>query len=377
MPIISQPVTQDDIDSWLRNTNAPPPFIHQVSRWPKHITARTNCAYRLKYIKDGAFCPMRWFGHWNTTDFAAPETVDGWFDVTPDGPGRLIGSTGFGPSGYSVDVIIQSNEANPMTGNPGISMEQRVVRQATGGYFFNRFAYDWGTSTAFECPLNQLLSGFTSHEDGFIGDFGWSNNNSYVASVGSCYEFVKVSPPPVEDFARFNGVDAYIKLTPSTPVIGGTWIIQADVFARSANLLWLASSSINATSYVGINVGLAHWGNNVFPLSIPVPINQWSFIRFSHQWFSGGNITRCWIDGQLAGSEAQGNPTKQFDILGARLLFSPQLFGDFDMQHLLMLLGPTSSPQRVLDMPLHDDACSIDPLNIKGTTFNMQLPSCS
>lgn len=376
MPIIPPPVTEDDRDAWLRNSNAPPPFIHQVAKWPRHVTPRTNCAYRLKYIKDGAFCPMRWFGHWRSLDFSAPPWVDGWFDVVPDGPGRLVGSTGFTPTGYSVDAIIQSNEANPITGNPGISLEQRVVKQADGSYFFNRFSYDFDTPQAFPVPCNQWLSGFSAHSDGFSGPFGWTNNDSYVASVGSCYEFVKVSPPPPDEFAHFNGVDAYIQFDKSTDQLSEPWKIECDLFIRELNKNYICSNTGNANSYLALRDNHCYWGNNRFPLNPSYPFNQWFHLKVTFDWDFAGNFVRVWIDGQLVGFEQQGNLAKSFNRLGVYTNSTPSRYGDFDMKNLTMMEGGPGNPLIRLDMPLELNACSSDPSQIKGITHNMSLPSC-
>ncbi|GAH14508.1 unnamed protein product, partial [marine sediment metagenome] len=209
-----------------------------------------------------------------------------------------------------------------------------------------------------------------------FGAFGWTNNNSYVASVGSCYEFIKVSPPPPDEFANFNGTDAYIQLLPGTDQLSEPWKIEADLFIRELNNNYICSNTGNANSYLALRDNHLYWGNNRFPLSPTYPLNQWFHLKVTFDWDFAGNFVRCWIDGGIAGFEQQPNLSKSFNRLGVYTFPVPNRFGDFDMKNLTMMEGGPSSPIVRLDMPMEINACSLDPLLIKGTTFNMSLPSC-
>jgi len=374
MPLFTQPITEAQRIAWLTRIN--PIGLHLVSPWPRHVSPRSSCAFRLKYTKRNAFSPLRWFCHWDTSDFGGPEQLDGYIDLSPLGPGVLEGVSGVSAQGYQIVLTVSSLEVLPLTGNPGINVLVKIVRISDGAYFYDSRDYDWETPEEYRVPIRTDTSTHSASEDGFSGLFGWTVNNLYCQGVGSCYDFGQVIPSG-PGFAEFNGVDAWIQLDSAIPLQGFNYDYEYDIRMQGNDMVMLGTLGAGRP-YTRILNGTYYNGDfHAYPLSPAPAVGVWTKVRQEWRGPEGPTAMKIYVDDVLA---AQGFGASQqyggFDMLGRYNAGAFNIWGHADMRDVKLTYYSGSGPVVDLDMPLRENACDLSPAGNNGTTFNMPIPSC-
>ncbi|GAH92101.1 unnamed protein product, partial [marine sediment metagenome] len=99
----------------------------------------------------------------------------------------------------------------------------------------------------------------------------------------------------------------------------------------------------------------------------------WNEIRLEYNWSIPGATFEAWVNGSKAGSLASAPQLLPMDNIGWLNGIGP---GDFDLRNFKLTDGTPVVPRVFIDLPLEINACDLGVDAQKGTTHNMDLPSC-
>lgn len=375
MPWFTPSPSQEELDFWQFK---PTGFLPLIPHWPKPNSARVNCFFLMKDTFP-AFIPIAGrYGFYftevgtewdptkeDTNEFAA-------LDFQGIGPNHVRGVLGQSPAGFDVTIDIEALPDLPIINGDGIRATvvadhaQHGTQTVTGIWDRLPLRQNWfyNQNTDLQLPTGNWQ---------FENDPQWNIPLllPHIFAAHDCYGF----PRDMEEFARFNGVDAFIDLSFSTGVDSGPFRISCDMRLqdRIANPI-LAFQSANS-GYQTIGEAL-FWGpveiaNNFMPAN-----DVWFNLVTEFEWELGQQLTyQVFVDDVLAKQTTTNRQFFNISQLGKRNSGPSAVFGHFDMRNLFWERGTFASPVVELDMKLMLNALDDGPTGNHGTTFNMQLPS--
>lgn len=362
-------------------------FRNGVALWPHPNTTRINPFFRLG-IGDGLPYPRASrYIFLIQPYFPVDETFySGWIDLVAIAENSFIGDSGTDPDGRKMTLEMWE-VWDPA--DPDDPLNRWVLKMTYERAGFTPFSweYSWYVNAfGFDpAPLSLAIGGGSIFP--WVASIDWVSAavNDWSANPPRNYYWIATQTecgvpgeviPDLQPFARFNGIDSYIALSSQTNSLSEPWEIEADLYLRDADQNFLLSNTGSGASYVRLHQNKFWWGNAPVVLNPVYPLDEWFHLRATRDWDFAGNYVRVWVNAVLVGFVQTANLSKAFNRLGAFFNNPNTIWGNFDMKNLLLREGGPSSPVTRLDMPLLVNACDIGPASIKGTTFNMDLPSC-
>lgn len=357
----------------------PESSTHRVSLWPQPNSTRVDARYRMQWGKDCLPSAQRFMVRnrlFGVPPPPLPANVDlwAWLDLLPISGGHIEGILPANPDGIVLRMSVQSFDTLPSSGVKGVRVE---IEQSIVGfgsllyweeYWHGEFETQW-TPTA-----ENWVSG--GNVQGFVVDPLWpyNVNQQRYQSASECYDFPRQSIE-VQDFARFNGVDAYIALDHLTISNSGPFFAEADVrtFARIANPIMGISTANSGWQSILENL---FWGPSTVAVNDLPADGTFYKLRTEFEWELGTQLTyQTFVDDVLVHQVTTNRNALRFDQLGKRNSGGSAVFGHFDMRNLTYKTGTFAAPIVRLAMPLQINALDSGPDANHGTTFNMELPS--
>lgn len=178
----------------------------------------------------------------------------------------------------------------------------------------------------------------------------------------------------MEDFARFNDVDAYIENDSFTAATTGAWRLEYDIRLHRDGVHYLLCASDNTLAYVSQTEFDVRWHNRAVAFPSNLNLEQWYHVDFRYNWDAADGLYRVSIDGGPDETNAGTNSDVDFDRYAKRGAQLP--LADCDLKNVLLEDGTDVSSIVLLDQKLQINACDDGPDSRDGTTFDMDLPSC-
>ena len=296
----------------------------------------------------------------------------------------LQGSTGVSADDFEIVFEVELFEfpiVEPVLGTSGIRYRLILKHGGFPDFVWNQMFRRVEDGGALFVPLLQDKKWAVSH----LGEY--SNYDPAVftyITITPPYEIYEWWPisecmtfpaPPPSGFASMNGVDSWVKFTTWFP--NGTtrflWEYEIRPTAPVSNLS-IRGDSTNGAFFMGHATPTnAVWWNRSVNLTPGLVTGIWQSCRMEHDWSIPGDFYTFWIDGVQNGQNAGTFTPSWFDEIGK---VGPNFRGTFDLRNIKHTTGTPAAPNVILDFPLLVDACPVVGLPIKGTTFNMTLPSC-
>jgi hypothetical protein len=357
-----------------------------LSKWPHPETDRIQAAFRMQ-LGNGKPYPRP--GRFILAMEDVPNEPDGLaypvIDMTINGDFRLRGVSGQNELGREVELDIIQYLDDDFDGSdlPGIEYRFTFTMPGFDDYHHIYF-YEWIHPGGINKDINYRSHNVSvdpvplSFKDDISElNVDWPAPPSLgpwsFRPMSECYTFP--APPPVEGFAAFNGIDAYIALDHNTITHQGPHFCEAEIRVRDD--AWFSIFGRETSNSIwGGNTTSGHWSIRSFA-SMPWPsLGTWFKYRQEFEWSEGVGLQYdFWIDDTHVLLSAQGRINTFWQNLGVRNRSGAPIFGDFDLRNLVYKTGSFASPVTRLDMPLIDNALDLSPDENHGTTFNMALPS--
>jgi len=362
-----------DVDQWFYWIR-PGGQLPIISRWPKAGSNRTDCRFQLPISKGTLWTASRWWVE-ILLGGASPNYLSrGFLDLEALGINHLYGSAGVDADGWEVSIDIQGYETTPVVGPPGVVAILRADNVSITAnmewtlWYFNQDLTHWKE----QITLNQENASFGQLAVSGL-PFG-TITGLLGGSLPDCFNFVSIGAPEA-GFCACNGTDSWIKFTTWFP--NGTtrflWEYDIRPTAPVSNIA-IRGDSTNGAFFMGhATFDNAVWWNRSVSLSPGLVVGVWQSVRMEHDWTIPGDFYTVWIDGVQQGQNAGTFTSSWFDEIGK---VGANFRGVFDVRNLKHTTGTPAAPNIILDIPLDIDACPVVGLPIKGTTFNMDLPSC-
>lgn len=307
-------------------------------------------------------------------------------DVDVAGSFVLFGTSGVNANGREVELTITEHLLADYPGSSSPGLEYHFVFKMVG---FDDFNWTWFYEredppgpdidivmmAASNVPTTRVLIVF---DDPTLMNLDWPSQPVLGKlrwfPMSECYLFD--DPDPVIDKAEFNGVDARIACVPTFAGNGFEYRWSGDFYIRpGGDAIW-SHFSAHAFSRIGMtDTHLKFGAANAFS-NYPLPKETWFTLRVQTFWdatpFGQADI---FFDDVFQKRVAVGSGGGVQDSLGGRAT-APVEWGDFDLRNLILEGGPSATPIIAIKMDMDGNACGSGPDLIKGTTFNMPLPSC-
>lgn len=378
--------------AWLENgtpSSVSDAFVNNKVAWhPQPNSLRINPRYRM-LPGAGLPCAMaqRHLMRILPNGGVEGEIFNGWLDVVPISDDVLEGSTGLSPEGYELQlqVIDYGLVLDPVSLSHGIVMLWTFSKTGETPFFVRYIR---------RAPLYPGQNGVTPNMIELFGvklpapfittDFDplihtwWTNEPSEQyyewTTMSECWQFPE---PPIEDgFAEFNGVDAYLSITPDSIAFSGVWKWEFDIRIRSflncwplqSGSLWHVRGGVDATNVVIQNNGVPHGG--------AITLDTWHHVVLQRGWGPAvSGLSELFVDDTFIADNMTNNTGGPFHYMGGNAPQGRGNWGDFDLRYMLIQTD-NGDILTVLDMDLTIDACDDSPQQMVGTTFNMDLLSC-
>lgn len=365
--------TPEEINHWLFL----PGGRHKVSRWPTHGTPRSSAIFRVRYSHQWNPTALKWLVHvrrWNDVPLDPPnQDIDRWGEfelgVLP-GEERLYGICESG----DLDVFemwVEAVDTIPTVGKPGVlvTADWRNLNTSGGLKWERYWAFDAARPWQREMYTDIDLP---SHSvDTLQQPANFDHSQVEVFSVSDCYEFARF--PEEEGFADI-GPGRWIEFPVDFPHTLGPIRVEFDI--HPINDIDLAVTSLRRfQSFSGGFAGLNtfRWWNRTVNLNPTLTLGAWQHVEAEWNWSVPGAEWRVWIDGQLAGQQPETAQNNPFDNIGWNEGNGP---GEFKLRNFKQFSGSAAAPILDVDLPLTLNACDGGIGMQKGTTFNMDVPSC-
>lgn len=374
---------------WLDNDN-PPNLPDQsaylkVSEWPQPNSSRIDARLRFEEGCGDSFAPRP--SHYVVRirpEIGPGATIyNGWLEVTVDTVGHAHGTTGLGPDGYEVELDITLYKTAPDPNFGKIGIEYRFTYHHTGfpDYWI---AYMWATDDptfGVLCVPFRMRVQFTS-----LGGFHFVATN-YDPIVNTdwtrvilrdgweywgqpeCWEF----QPAAQFVAEFNDVDARINFSPKSVTLLPRWSVEFDIRPHSLADITVMGHSENTFTTLGFFFLFMRYNNMLINMGSRLPADVWTSVRMDYSWPIDDGFYRVFWDDVPRGLQELPMTGKVFDQMGANF---DDIKGHFDLRLLKWVHGTPAAPITFIETALEQNACDVGPSAMKGTTFNMALPSC-
>jgi hypothetical protein len=359
---------------------------NRVAQWPLPNGARIDA--RFKFIGSDPPCASRASRHLFTwRPFPGGTRYFALIDVAYAGtPGELRGDTGEDPNGRKMEVVItdhQIGNPHPEYSQTGISYKFILSLPGKTDWQHEWFWPSPPMDGFGPCPISLIAFPFsipparTSNDD--VGlDTAWESS---IASPIDWYTFSECATPegqPMvfpQNFARFNGDDAYIALSQSVANFGNAFRVECDIRFQEF-ITWMPIwGNFTAGGFFGMDQSDSIFGALRLATTWAPVLNVWYHYRYDFEQ-----------DGQLKhqlfmdGGEVMNRTTNRQFMSANRLGVYRQgglgvIWGGFDLKFLTYRKGTQGAFLTQLDMPLQENALDHGPFANHGTTFNMELPS--
>lgn len=359
---------------------------NKVAIWPLPNGARIDP--RFKMVGGDPSCASRASRH--LVAFKLSLGADYYFaliDVAYDGtPGELVGDTGEDQDGRVLQLKITDHDlANPHPDYSLTGLNYRFTMSLPGKddwhteWFYPQIP-DNGNQPAPVVLRNVLGDQGTSYRqnDACTADNAWGNT---VCLPVDWYTFSECATPAgvekvhLENFARFNGDDAYIALTESVSAFNQPFLIECDIRFQEF-ITWMPIwGNHDAGGFFGMDQADAIFGFLRQATTWVPELNVWYHYEWAFEQI-GQLRSQLFMDGNLVLDFVHNRQNMSANRLGVyREGGIGVIWGGFDLKHLWYGKGTPGDFDVQLDMPLQVDALDYGPFANHGTTFNMQLPS--
>lgn len=350
---------------------------HKVGRWPHPNVARTDSRFILREMDPLSHIAYRRLFCVECNGTTDPVTFPDWRlfghqDLEVVTEDHLQQSVPANVNGWDLTTDITSFSSLPVAGEPGIEFKLTLTHAASGHqdvttYEFERdtFPFQWNTIGA-NLPMPIASETKTpAFPFPFVKMFDWP--------MSDCFLFERDFVPEA-GFARFDGIDSYIKNRSRTNDTTGAWRQEFDIRLHSTGQHHYLCKSFNTTRFNVIRPENISYINRVVVFSTPLNQDQWYHIDFRYQWVTADGLYRVSVDGGADDTAANTNFNARWDQYGKRAGQAP--VGEFDLRNFKLTNGPESSPVVYLDQKFDVNACDDGPDGRDGDTFFMSLPSC-
>ena len=357
----------------------------KVSPWPHPNGPRIDCRFRFNY---GQFLPAprpsQFFFRMNLAAGGSGPVQNGSVKLLAVSDVLLQGNAGTSADGYTVIFEIELFEfpvVEPHYGTSGIRYNFILQKAGFPDLFYRQF---WPRFEDGGQPFVRLDADKEFLLVGGSGDY--SNFDPLIFTyITNPIQFDLFAWWPLSEcvvleedvggFAEMNGVDSWVKFTTWFP--NGTtrflWEYEIRPTAPISNVS-IRGDSTNGAFFMGHATATnAVWWNRSVNLAPGLVTGIWQSCRMEHDWSIPGDFYTFWIDGVQNGQNAGTFTPSWFDEIGK---VGPNFRGTFDLRNIKHTTGTPAAPNVILDFPLLVDACPVVGSPIKGTTFNMTLPSC-
>ena len=196
-------------------------------------------------------------------------------------------------------------------------------------------------------------------------------------TMSECYVLEEqAAPGPGPLFIAGNGVDAYVQNDTMFSLVTPAYRFEAQVRFRDFATAWMLCNANQSNDRCGIVGTDLQWQQKVIPLS-PLPsLGFFGQFRVERDFDGIDDHMKVFWNGAKI-----GDLTTVFQDLfwnrmaGNRPTPTPE-WGDLDMKEVKIWEGAPPGDVLTFDMDCVVAACDVGPEMIKGTTFNMSLPSC-
>jgi len=353
-----------------------------IARWPEDQSNRVNAHFRMITLLGlpDAHAERHVFR-------IAPDIINdiqlwGYIDIEFQEPFLLGGNTGLDADGRNVQLIVkQYTEADPHPlFGPRIMERRFTISRAPFTDTFISYLFGFGPILGQgKTPFNWSWDKTNRHSSnmGAPGteweDFlNWEDFQG--RTISTCYDLEQAAPLPL--FIAGNGTDAYVQNDQVHSQFFSSFKISAQVRFRDFTNAILLCSSTDASHFLGIFGTDLKYRTITIALS-PLPaLNQFGEFVFERARTPPGEIFRVFWEGSEIGSGDLTFDELDWDrMAGNRPTPTPE-WGDLDMRDVLISGGLPPGESITFDMDAAIAACDVGPQTIKGTTFNMSLPSC-
>jgi len=359
-------------------------FNRKVSQWPKPNTTRIDTRFRQNYgIGLPAPRASRYLFRFAPEGLVLGPIHNCWFDLVAESDTVLRGESGFGPSGWNIELQITnyvSPAVDPIWSKSGIEMRW-IIHHVTApdwylAWMMNEDSGFWPTGIPFG-----IFKGFSwsagflyqSNKDPMLHpEWPWFPLQSIQTwSLSECWTFESAE----EGFCECNGVDSYVLFDTFFPLVATRFRMEFDIRPTGADTQLVV---YGYTGFGSFFYGFNHrhsfqWWSNTLALPDGIVLNEWNHVAVEYDWSIPGGSYSVWIDGVFQITQAGPFVTWVWDEIGRR---GTLIAGEFDIKNAKLWDGTPASENLLIDVPLTVNACAVEPPSIKGTTFNMDLPSC-
>jgi len=360
---------------------------YKVPTWPPPGSARIDPAYR--WVISTPDCVPRASRYLVT---GAPNGIDigqvGIIDMFPTGPMKINGQTPINADGRQVFLEVagfQPPNNGPM-GVPGMYLSvlwTRVGFTPTAATYWSILPWlgvpwhDMGPSqTNFAIPDTHKWN-LEVEQLGENPDFdaNWSTNFGFQ-TISACNLNLPGSPVGADLFAEFDGEDGYIALDHNLPSTGTDFIIEARIRLHDVTTFWPIMGREGTGGFLGMDEEDFIFGNLRLATTWTPVLDTWFDWRLEFEQPLQLKY-KLFIDDIEVMDRTTNRQHLAFNNLGVfRHNSSPEIWGNFDMQHLRFINGDAPSTNVALDMPLTENTCDLASGENHGTPFAMSLPAC-
>lgn len=308
-------------------------------------------------------------------------------DVLPsETPFVLVGDTGQDPDGRVMKLTItdyQIDNPHPDYSETGIGYKMTLSLPGKTDWNIEWFwpspAIDGIEPAKVSIDVFQIgMIPARVQNDAFGSGTAWESS---VASPINWHTISECHLPSGEEkifsqnFARFNGIDAYIALDDLVPQFNSAFVVECD-FRYQGQPDWAPIWGKHATGgFFGFDEHEVIFGSLRLNTSWVPEVNVW--YHYEYRFEQSGQLGhQQLIDDVIVMDATTNRQSMDANRLGVyRHTVPGTIWGHFDLKHLTYRKGTPGAFTTHLDMPLQTDALDQGPFSNHGTTFNMELPS--
>lgn len=363
-------------------------FLNQrrISKWPHPQTNRIKVDFRM-VLGEGLPFPRPDRYQMIMYDVPGAPNLHAYpvIDLDVAGPFHLQGSSGVNVDGREVILDVIQHEGTTFPGSPFPGIEYAFTFKKVGKddwharYFFGHDGVPGDTADIImDVTDNTAIHPVVVILEPLGGlDVDWPAPLQTLitnwAALSRCYDVPEAGP--VEGFAEFNGVDAYIGLDHITTNTRQAFMCSADIRLHTVGTHAIFGHDTSNRMFGPEDADL-RWVQRDFPSPGFPPVETWFNLRQELEWSDPTVLTwKTFIDDVEVLDIVANRTTPGFQNLGVRRRTGSVTWGNFDMRNLLYHTGTPAAPVVQLDMPLLVNALDLSPDMNHGTTHNMDLPS--
>lgn len=369
------PATVDEFTAWI--SPGLPGGKHKIGRWPHPNTPRTQSKFIIETDRDLAHTAYRRLFSWefkDTTDATNFPNFQEWgeWDLEIIAESHIAASSDINSEGWQAFIDIEYDPDLPVAGVEGVLLTLRAEHSASGHFIEKQFEHE-GDSDAwfFDKDVGSDFLGWDTELKS--AGFPYDLVIAFDYAMSDCFLFPRDFVPEA-GFARFDGIESYIKNRSRTNDTTNSWRQEFDIRLHTTGFIHYLCKSFNTTRFCVIRDDRIQYINRVVTFSTSLNQDQWYHIDFRWQWITADGLYRVSVDGGPDDSASNTNFNARWDQFGKRAGQAP--VGEFDLRNFKLTNGPSSSPIVYLDQKFDTNACDDGPDGRHGDTFFMSLPSC-